>query len=423
MSQRRRKPTKRKIQASAQPANPTRDTKNIKDENAEWVNFFKDSSNVYVNDLALRARRSPTHGAIIRSKTIYTCGEGFLFFNDGEPVEVDETLKKALQANKEESLKDLYFNVAYNYILTGNAYVEVQKIGDSYFYFWHDSTKVRVSKDRKKAFISSFWRDIKANSSWDKKKYPVEEVEMWNGRIDTKQKKFIIHIKQNAPEFDYYGIPEHVQVLKWADIEYKIPTYNLARFDNGFFPSALISLIGETPDGDNPQTYVQRVVDSFAGEGNNGKIFAQLVDTPEQAAQVETFSGAESGEFIDLDRLAAQRIISGHRWFASLSGIMVGGQLGSNQQIINEWKIAMNNLVIPEYQAPILKLFEKLLMFRGIELEMRIKSKPPVGVEDRLDPKLVLDMNEQREELGRGPRQELNDIFIDGSDNEDNNSN
>jgi len=52
----------------------------------KWIPFFQDSDNIYVNDLAKRARRSSTHSSIVNQKITFIKGKGFTFKVDGERV-------------------------------------------------------------------------------------------------------------------------------------------------------------------------------------------------------------------------------------------------------------------------------------------------------------------------------------------------
>lgn len=394
----------RRVYASTQKPLAGRENRNIKDERAPWVLFFRDSQNIYINELAKRARRSPTHGAIIRSKVTYTCGKGFVWMNEnGEPTEPSSKTKEwaKLVNNKGQDLQDVFRQTALYYIMTGNAYIQGVKVDKRLNIFGADSTKVRVSKDLETGYISSFWRDIKTNPNPNQRDFPVSKIDLWQQK---EQNKWLYHIKQDEPEYDYYGLPEHHHVLKWADIEYQIPTFNLSRFKNGFFPSVLMQILGEPPQGISEQEYVEKIRDAFTGEDNTHKMFVEMVDSPELSANVETFDGVKDGEFTTLDQLASTRIISGHRWFASLAGIQTAGELGSNQRIRNEYFIALNSVVIPEYQEPLLRVFnEVILPEAGITEKIGIHNVPPVGVSDQLDARLVLNRNEQRQELGYEP--------------------
>lgn len=367
------------------------------DSHTKWVNFFTDTDNIFPNDLAKRARRSATHGAVLRSKIIYATGQGFEYFINDEPTELEDDWTNDVDGER-TSLHELYQQIQHNYISIGNAYIEVQRSGDSWFLFPHDATKIRLGKDRKKAYISAFWREIQLGEATTLA--PVKEIELWNGKVDTKQKRFLIHLKQTANEYDYYGVPEYVGVLQWADIEYRIPNYNLTRFDNGFFPSALITLKGNPPQGMTAQKFVEKVKDNFTGEGNNDKMFVQLVSDESQTADIFEFSGVKEGEFKELQELATSKIINGHRWFPELAGIQTAGKLSGAKEIRNQYEIALNSLIKPEFQNPVLKCFNTLLKMIGKQYTVEVINVAPVGLAEMIDPTKVLSINEQRALLG-----------------------
>lgn len=408
---------------ATQDAKPTTEKQTKSEKRTDWFPFFPDSENTYVNDLALRAKRSPTHGAILQSKAIYTSGEDFLYFKDEKAVKADELPSNIKDYFNEinadrDSLHWLFGKVAYDYIFSGNAYIEVVKNGDFTALYHQDTTKCRVNEDT--CFISAFWRDIKNNTS-NNKEYPITEIELWDRKIETTQQHYIIHLKNDTPEYDYYGLPESIQALKWADIEYKIAQFNLDMFKNGFFPSVAIDLFGQAPQGMTDKQYVDSIKDSFTDEGNNSKMFIQLLDDPEQSAKITEFSTTRDGQFTELQDLATQNIISSHRWFASLAGLQTAGSLGSNQQIRNEYNIALKGLIIPQFQKPILRCFNDIMKILKFDIELGIMNVAPVGIEDKIEPKEVLTVNEQRELLGFEPLEETETIKKDGNDDGNNN--
>lgn len=391
-------------------AKPSEEKQPESQRQTKWFPFFKDSSNTYINDLASRSRRSPTHGAILQSKAVYTKGNDFLYYINNEEKtfnELDDRTRDYLSEvnSKRQSLHWLFGKVAYDYIYSGNLYIEVVREGDFTALFHMDATKVRINDTM--AFISAYWRDIENEPNKSNSDYPIEQIELWNGDLETKQKRFIIHLKNDVPEYDYYGLPDHVQVLKWADIEYKIVQFNLDQLKNGFFPSVILNLVGNSvPEGMLEKEYLDKIVEKFTGEGNNGKVIAQLVDSPDQEIQVTEFSGTKDGQLESLQTLAMETIVSGHRWFASLAGLQTSGSLGSNQQIRNEYNIALKGQIIPQYQKPLLNLFNNIMIILGFDIELGVMNVAPVGIEDQIDPKTVLTKNEQRELLGFEPLEE-----------------
>ena len=76
-----------------QTPNVTRENIDLKDLRSKWIPFFKGSKNVWINDLALRKRRSATHGAVLESKVTYSIGKKLLFTQDNEAVELNDSQK------------------------------------------------------------------------------------------------------------------------------------------------------------------------------------------------------------------------------------------------------------------------------------------------------------------------------------------
>ena len=382
----------------------------------KWVPFFQDSDNIYVNDLAKRARRSSTHSSIVNQKITFVKGKYFTFSIDGSPVMYDDLPDDFKEWCKEvnpegQSLYDVFCEWIQSYVITGNYYPHVKKSGDYTALYSEDATTVRKSKDTKRAYLSNFWRDI-GLSNTPSAEYPVNELEFYDG---TNQNEFLIHGMRKYPEFNYYGLPDYVGALDWIDIEYRMSKYNIDKFDNGFFPSVLIQMFGEVPDGMNAQQYVDKIKDKFTGEANNDKFLVELLDSPDQAASIKEFERERDGEFLELSQLTTKAIITAHRITPSLAGIETGGKLGSNQQIKDEYDKFMNSVVIPDFQEPLLKVLNKIISrdTRYGNIEIGILNVAPVGNSSRVDINGVVTINEARKMLGLDELEGgIGDIFV-----------
>lgn len=377
-----------------------------RDIDYKWIPYFRDSDNIYVNDLAKRARRSSTHASIVNQKQTFAMGKCFTFKVDGEEVafeDLPEDFKEWYgEVNNEgEDLRDVFGQWMQSYIITGNCYPRVTKSGEVTFFYNEDATTIRKSKDKKTAYLSNFWRDIQMGTT-PTQEYPVDMVDFYNG---TQQSDYLVHILRKYPEFNYYGLPDYVGALNWIDIEYRMPKYNIDKFDNGFFPSALIQMFGEVPDGMNAQQYVEKILDKFTGEGDNEKILVELLDSPEQAANITEFDREKDGEFQMLSALAEKAIITAHRITPALAGLETAGKLGSNQQVKNEYDKFMNSVVIPDFQEPLLRVLNRLIKreTKWSNIEICILNVSPVGNSERIDINAVTTINEGREMLGLMP--------------------
>ena len=386
-----------------QTPNVTRENINLKDSRSKWIPFFEGSNNVWVNDLALRKRRSSTNGAVLESKVTYSVGNKLLYSDDLSPSQLDYS--EGVNSN-DESLYEVYTNVQSDYIVFGNAYIEVVKEQGRINLFHRDATTVRISKNGERAYLSNFWRDIGTNITYPNRQYPISEIDLTG-----KESRYLIHIKNYEPEYQTYGVPDYSGALKDADIEYKISTFNLDKLNNGFFPSVLLQLFGEPPDGKDPQQYVKDIVNKFTGEGNARKVVAELLDDKDQAANIHEFKTPQTGEFLQLKQLVKEGIIEGHRWHSALM-MQVSGKLANASDIRTAFEM-VNNTVIPAYRKPILKAFEGILTETVLGgLKLRIMPIRPVSSSDRVTLTDVWTINELREETGKDSIEELEGEFV-----------
>lgn len=416
------KKTKNKIQASSLQTQPKKDPVSTpiiqkeKEPNRDiiqpWVPYFQDSSNIYPNDLAKRARRSSTHSSIVNQKLTFAVGKSFTFKmknEQGEYEEVDwselpEDFKEwYYEVNPEgDDLRDVFADWMQNYIILGNCFPHIVKSGDFTAFYSEDGTTVRKSKDKKTAYVSEFWRDILLadNGTFTE---PITTLPFYNG--SGTQREYLVHVMRKFPEFSYYGLPDYVGALHWIDIEYRMPKYNIDKFDNGFFPSAAITMYGDPPDGYTADKYTEKVKEHFTGEANNEKFMVQLVDSPEQKIDVYEFDREKDGEFINLDKLSTDAIVAAHRITPSLAGLETQGKLGSNQQLRQEYDKFMNSVIIPDFQEPMLRVLNRLIKKETPwdNIKIGILNVSPVGNSDRIDVNAVTTVNEGREIMGLEP--------------------
>jgi hypothetical protein len=358
-------------------------------DSIDYVSFFDTSNNVYINDLARRARRSSTHSAILSSKLSYTVGTDFIFDPDLKPNEqswVDDINAKG------ETLRDLFKKAGNDYITFGNAWIQSVKVQGRTNYYHIDATKVRIKKDRSAIIVSDYWREI-GNGTYTSK--PHVEIS-----LNPKKSTHAIQLMRHSPEYNFYGLPDYIGALNWIDVEYRIPKFNLDRFDNGFFPSALIQMFGAPPEGTTAKQYVKSMVSNFTGEANNSKIVAEMLDSPEQAAKITTFDSEKQGEFEKLAEMSKVNIITAHRIPPVLAMIETAGKLGGNQQISESHNLFMNSVIIPDFQEPLLRFFNALIKAAGFKFTIEINQLNSLTLVDKINPNDVLTINEQRVLLG-----------------------
>jgi capsid portal protein len=210
----------------------------------------------------------------------------------------------------------------------------------------------------------------------------------------------------------YWGTPDWISAKIWAEIEYRIPKFNQGKFENGFTPSAIISLFGSV-NQEEAQQVVKAMKECFTGTGNNSKMFIQALRDQSYKSDIQTLNSSYEGEFMSLQQLAQSMIISAHRWTTALTGLRQAGSLGSNQQIRAEFDIVFTTVIRPMQRMFLTKFLNPAIQVAGEWLQKDWKNialdiaKPmPVSFMGDIQVAQVLTPNEQRQELGYAPMEE-----------------
>ena len=384
---------------------------------SKWITFFDDSGNTFINQLVGYYERSSTHRTAINTKVVYTVGESFIVKRkDGRPYERDKQLEDYLQdVNAEgESLYELFNRWALDYILTGNFVIETAEEDGRLNLYHRDVTQVRLGKPGsngiKKAYISDFWEQIgQRNRPGDK--YDVKEVDIFS--FQDEQANAVLYVKDYRPGRRYYGLPDYYTLggMKWINIEYKIPTYNIDRMDNSFMPSGLLTLIGEPPDGMTTDDYLHEFKDRFTGEGNNSKLIAQMVTDLSQEPKYINLDSEPEGIFKDLQELAVQNLLRAHRTHPALL-VETSGKLSNSAEVRTVFEIFMNTVIV-NYQNALLKPLNQLLAYAGFDkYTLAISNVTPITFMGDIDINSVVLANEAREQLGLEPIDRFHDLSI-----------
>jgi len=142
----------------------------------------------------------------------------------------------------------------------------------------------------------------------------------------------------------------------------------------------------------------------LTGSGNNSKILF-LVKNGEDSrgTDVQIISNKEDGDFLDLQKLTDQNIITAHRWQPALSGIVSSGKMNNTgSEIRIAYELAMSTVIKDTTNillSPIKKVLSKEL---GLDTEdLQVVYEPPISFLSDLDPKQVLTINEQRMMLNK----------------------
>lgn len=402
---------------------PTRDS-GVYSLDGDYIRFF-DAADSQLRAINAVYNASPTTRSIIRQKTTLVIGDGFTLMRGrpssvflssvkGEAVQPGDPafalFEDALsEVNAEgQSLLDVCELVASEYLTYGNAFFCMSRTGDKVFAHHLPVVKCRVSerRDGKPSHVG-------VNNRWKDRQWSGEHVQkipiypMWmpdeNGVEWT-----VIHLKDYAPGFDYYGLPEWVSALLYAEIEYRIAKFNSSKFENGYMPSGVLQFFGAVSE-EEAKEVVKDAKNKFVGTGKNSGLLIQVLSDESLKAHFTQFEQRQEGEFLELSGISAQAIVSAHRWTMSLAGFATKGQLGTNEQIRLEFEIAQNtvirplqNMLLRRIVGPFIQaLTEGAPALNGHYLQ--IQNTTPVSFVGDIDIDAVLTSDEKREIAGYAP--------------------
>ena len=410
------------------------------DAGLKWVRFF-DGDSTFLKELMGLVNYSPTLRRIINDKTDMVVGDGFIPTRQKAGVQltttapsdsrIPATISNPLEDYLGEinlhgqSMADVLKAGAFEFDAFGNCVFELVRgsvAGEAFFYVYHvPMWMVGVRKPEADMRVRSIgiydtWEEVPLTSDGKAfERYGFREIPTypdWSEADETGVQRSVIHLKTYAPGFQYFGLPEWISAKKWAEIEYRIAAFNINSMENAFMPSALIQLFGNATE-EEAQTILRQMEDKFTGNGNERKIFMQILRDPSLKANVQTFDGRKDGEFLQMQEMAASAIVVANRWSKSLAGFATAGQLGTNEQMRRELEY-LQNTVVKQRQNMFLSRFLNPVMRESAEwlgavwggIYLAISNSLPVSFFGDIDPKTVLTTNEQREILGYNPLDE-----------------
>ena len=87
--------------------------------------------------------------------------------------------------------------------------------------------------------------------------------------INTRQRLYLRKLAQTLPTKFQLGkealVPDWISAKIYAELEYRIPKFNQSKFENGFTPSAIISLFGST-NQEEAETLIPKMVKSLKAD-------------------------------------------------------------------------------------------------------------------------------------------------------------
>jgi hypothetical protein len=291
--------------------------------------------NQFVNELYLLNDASPIQNACIRSKVDNCVGMGYI--ND-------------YMVNTKESINDISKKIFYEFITTGNVFLEViwrqdRKEGIAGFYLI-PSRYIRLHKPVEMGGDVTKYLYCKDWLNW-RKAGLIEFCELDPLNFTDRQ---IVHIKNYQSGYDYYGVPDWLSVINDVRLNHEITVFNLSNIQNGLSPNLWVHFNVPAPDSQNEQNQILRSIeDRYMGAENAGRVIVSYGESEQKPDITQIQSSVEDGYFSSIFELVQKQIMSGHKIIdGSLIGLPnPGGFTSSAEQLETAYKLFMNTSIKP----------------------------------------------------------------------------
>jgi hypothetical protein len=263
-----------------------------------WVIWGQD--NLFVNGLYDLLDFSPIHNACVRSKIDNVVGQGFV---------------TDYRISNKETLNDVFKDMVFDYIVTGNLFLEViwkedRSQGLSGLHYI-PSKYMRVGlpdnaeMEVEKYFYCRDWLNFK--------KAGVIEFHQFDPKVFTHRQ--IVHIRDRNPAYWAYGAPQYLSVVNDIRLNHEITVYNLANLVNGANPSLWVHFSDGFPQSEQEERDIlRRIEDRYTGAKNAGRVTVSYSDGDMGKPDItQISSNLSQGFYSEVFELVQRQILSGHK--------------------------------------------------------------------------------------------------------------
>jgi len=276
---------------------------------------------------------SPIHNVCLRSKTDNVCGQGFT---------------REYMMNKTEDINDLFRKIAFEYLVSGNVFLEcvwandrTQGIKSVYFI---PSKYVRVGKTD---FVYQEPEKYYYSEDFTKKNSVIEFSKLDPLNYEDRQ---IYHIKSYSPGYNYYGLPSYMSVINDVRLNHDISIHHLSNIQNGATPSLWVNFRNSQPSSETEQRKLKKKLqDIYTGAEAAGKIIVSFSE-PDNGPEITTLNPTTNDQYYSAIFDSVQRqILSGHKVNdGSLVGLpSASGFASQADQMATAFDVFLNTTIKP----------------------------------------------------------------------------
>ena len=329
--------------SSVQPFNLTiaELPKIVEKRNKDYVFWGED--NMYPNKLNEVSLGSAIHGAILKTKTKMTHGDGFLI-NGALTKEESEAKVLSLPANQ----KAEYDFLMKNKVGGENLQKVVKKLANDFQIYGCYAFEVLFNQDFTKISGIKYVdvKNVRAGKYEDGKINKYYYSRDWNDLRNCPPKEILAYSEGNREAYnqlyftkvgslDYYGIPAYVGALNWIYTDMQLGIFHNANISNGMNPGLHFKFYKLPASRLEEDEIIHGIKKTWQGADKTGKMVATFSEGKETAMEIQPIEVSNlDKQLVHLAELCDKKILSAHQLTTPLlAGISVSGQLGGNTEL------------------------------------------------------------------------------------------
>ena len=330
--------------------------------NKEWVPYGAD--NLYPDFLMDMYNSSPTHQAIVRTKSQMVVGQGFTV----EDSHLSESDKINALKIIDDIVEDIYDTSLDQQIYGAFAYEIIWSLDFSKVV---EVNRIEVKQLRSGKFEEGKIEEYYYSRDWNTNRPEVTciySLDKWS----KEHHRQVLYVPAQMVTNEYYGDPSYFGAMDWITLESQTGLYYRSLIENGFNPSVVIKFFRKPTSLEERSDIVNGLKRSFGGVKNSGKAVVLFSDGKELAPEITPIDVASvDKQFTVIASQITEKIITGHQVTTSeLFGVAVPGQLGTGDFAIKVK--AFNKFVIEPQQRILERAINTILKLNGFDIKFKL---------------------------------------------------
>jgi hypothetical protein len=372
--------------------------KSIESNKNNWVEFG--DKNDYYGFLNDRYNGSTTNNSVINSISKLIYGKGLDATDSNRKPNEYAQMKMLLR-------KDVVKKLVVDYKRLGQGYLQLiyNKAKNAIVKVEHIPTmNIRVEKCNDKGEITGYyysdnWQDIK--------KFPPKRIPAFGYGDKTLE---LICVGNYTIGQKYYSNVDYLGALSYAQLEEEIADYLINDVQNGFAPTTIINFNNGIPDEEKQELISNDVKRKTSGSHGVKTIVAFNNDETKKTTIDSVPLNNAPEHYSYLSEEARGKILLGHGVTSGLLfGIPSANGFSSNADELKNAFVLFDNMIIRPFQENLCDMFDEILAYNGISLNLYFKTLQPLEFTD-LSP--VVNKDAMEEETGVKLSSHIDDLNI-----------